>query len=147
MQVILIEDVEKLGRKGEILKVKGGYFRNYLFPRGKAVPSTDGNIRSLKEWKGREELRQKREKEAALALARKLEKVSLILKAQVGEEDKLFGAVTNQEIARALKDQGIDLDKKKIDLEEPIRKTGTAIVRIKLHPEVEGNLTVKVVKG
>ncbi len=147
MDVILVEDVEKLGKKGDIVKVKDGFFRNFLFPRGKALPSNKATMRLYGEKKAREEAKGKQEREKALVLAQKLEKMTLTLPSHVGEEDKLFGSITNQEITAALKVQGMEVDKRKIELEEPIKKTGTYTVKVKLHTEVEAQLKVKVVKG
>lgn len=147
MEVILAEDIEKLGKKNEIVNVKDGYFRNFLFPHGKAVPCTPSNLLAREERKARAEKRAKDEKEKAAAFAKQLEKISVTLKAKVGEEDKLFGSITQQEIAKALQEKGIEIDKRKIEMEEPIKKTGAYSVKIRLHPEVETTVQVKVVKG
>ena len=147
MEVILTEDVEKLGKRGEKIKVKDGFYRNFLFPRQMAVVCNKGNLRTYEEQQKYAVARSKREKEEASAVARKLEKVTLTLKAQVGEEDKLFGSITHQEIAKVLEGEGFSVDKRKIELEEPIKKTGSYTVKIKLHPDVETSVKVKIVKG
>ncbi len=147
MEVILTEDVEKLGKKGEVIKVKDGFFRNYLFPRNRAIPSNAGNLRTLELRKARQAAKEKEEKEKCQEMAKKIAKLSLTIMAQVGEEDKLYGTVTSQQIADALKEEGFAVDKKKIVEEEPIKKTGTYAVKIKLHSEVECSLKFKVVKG
>lgn len=147
MDVILTQDVEKLGKKGEVVKVKDGFFRNYLFPRNQAIVSNTGNLRTLELRKAREAAKEKEEKDKCQELAKKIGKLSLTISAQVGEEDKLFGTVTTQQIADALKEEGFAVEKKKIVEEEPIKKTGSYAVKIKLHPEVECSLKLKVVKG
>lgn len=147
MEVILTDDVEKLGRRGEVVKVKDGFFRNFLFPRNRAVACTAGNLKTLEIRKARETAKEKDEKEKNLELAKRIEKLTLTVAAQVGEEDKLYGAVTPQQIADALKEEGLQIDKKKILQEEPIKKAGTYTIKVKLHPEVECALKLKVMKG
>ncbi len=147
MEVILTEDVEKIGKKGEVVKVKDGFFRNYLLPRKRAIASSAGNLRTLELGKAREAAKEKEEKEKCQEMARKIAKLSLTIAAQVGEEDKLYGTVTPQQIADALKEEGFSVDKKKIVEEEAIKKAGTYTVKIKLHPEVECPLKLKVVRG
>ncbi len=147
MEVILTEDVEKLGKKGEVVKVKDGFFRNFLFPRNRAIACNAGNLRALELRKAREAAKEKDEKEKCLEIAKKIEKLTVTIAAQVGEEDKLYGTVTPQQIADALKENGLLVDKKKISEEEPIKKAGAYTVKVKLHPEVECTLKLKVVKG
>ena len=146
MKVILRKDIEKLGNAGDIVTVKDGYARNYLLPRGLAVPATPGNLRAVEEEKKLAELRANREKRAAEKLAEKLNSVSVTATVSVGEEDKIFGAVTTQMIADLLKEKGYDIDRRKIHLEEPIKALGIYDVPIKLHPEVEAKVKVWVVR-
>ncbi len=146
MKVILRKDIEKLGNAGDIVTVKDGYARNYLLPRGLAVPATPGNLRAIEEEKKLAELRANREKRAAEKLAEKLNSVSVTATVSVGEEDKIFGAVTTQMIADLLKEKGYDIDRRKIHLEEPIKALGIYDVPIKLHPEVEAKVKVWVVR-
>ncbi len=147
MEVILTEDVEKLGRKGEIVKVKGGFFRNFLSPRKKAVSCTAGNMRVYEENKARKAKKAEEEKGTFLELVKKFEKMTLTVKAQAGSDEKLFGSITAQHIAEALEAEGVKVDRKKIEIEEPIKKLGVYHVKIKLHPEVESSVKVKIVEG
>lgn len=145
MKVILKEDVKSLGKKGKICEVSDGYARNYLLPRGLAVEATQGNIRDLEHKQKQEEARRQKEKEEAEALARKLESLKPVLKVKTGEKGRLFGSVTNKEIAEVLaKEYQIKLDKRKIELKDPIKAIGEYTVTVKLDPEVSGNLKIKV---
>lgn len=144
MEVILLGDVEKLGKKGDVIDVKGGYFRNFLLPRGKAVLLDAGARRALEERKRVAGVKQARGKEKALALSAKIAGRSLTLRARAGQEGKLFGSVTNQEIARCFEEKGLVIDKHQIEL-EPIKNTGTYTVKIRLHSEVECSVELNVV--
>ena len=145
MKVILKADIKGLGQKGKICTVSDGYARNYLLPRGLAVEATEGNVQDLAHKQKQEELRRQKEKQAALDLAAKIEALQVVLKVKVGDKGRLFGSVTNKEIAEVLaKDYNIKLDKRKIELKEAIKTVGDHQVTIKLHPEVSVNLTVKV---
>ncbi|MBI3252555.1 MAG: 50S ribosomal protein L9 [Candidatus Omnitrophica bacterium] len=146
MEVILTQDDPKLGRRGELIKVADGHARNYLVPRGKAVPATPSNLKRFNEEKSRRQKREAAEIAEARAVAEKLEKNPLSVEVLAGEGDKLFGAVTTQEIAQQLAAQGIKIDKKSIQLEEPIRKLGMHTVSVKLYPEVSAVLKLSVVK-
>jgi len=146
MNVILVEDIEKLGRKGDRVKVKDGYFRNYLFPRKKAVPCTKENMRWQEQEKARRAERDAQEKEAATALAKKLAKVVLEIKARAGENEKLYGSVTAQEIVLALAKENIDLEEGKIEIETPIKSLGEHRIKLKLHAEISSEIRVCVVK-
>ncbi|MDZ7373939.1 MAG: 50S ribosomal protein L9 [candidate division KSB1 bacterium] len=146
MRVILRQEVEKLGGPGKIVEVSDGYARNYLIPRGLAVPATPSALKALEEEKKRAELRASREKKAAERLAEKLNGVSVTATVAVGEEDRVFGAVTSQMIADLLKQKGFDIDRRKILLEEPLKALGIYDVPIKLHPEVEAKIKVWVVR-
>ncbi|NLP44755.1 MAG: 50S ribosomal protein L9 [Peptococcaceae bacterium] len=145
MKVILREDVKGLGQKGKICTVSDGYARNYLIPRGLAVEATEGNVQDLAHKRKQEELRRQQEKQDAKDLAAKLETLQLVLKVKVGDKGRLFGSVTNKEIAEVLeKDHKIKLDRRKIEMKEAIKAIGDHQVTIKLHPEVSANLKVKV---
>ena len=146
MKVILRQDFETLGKIGDIVEVKNGYARNYLFPRGVAYAALKGNIRALEEEKKSAEKRSQQELKAAESLASELETISVTIPVQVGEEDKIFGAVTTQMIADALKEKGHDLDKRKIEIEEPIKSLGIYGINIKLHPNVNAKIKAWVVR-
>ena len=146
MKVILRQDFETLGKIGEVVDVKGGYARNFLFPRGLAYAALNGNIRALDEEKKSVEKRNLQELKAAETFAGVLETVSVTIPVQVGEEDKIFGTVTTQMIADALKEKGHDIDKRKIEIEEPIKSLGIYGVSLKLHPSVSAKIKVWVVR-
>ncbi len=146
MKVILRQDVDKLGSAGDVVTVKDGYARNYLIPKQLAYPATPSNLRRFEEEKKRLLMQSEREKRQAEILAKELEKASCTISVAVGEEDKLFGSVTSQDIAEALQEKGIEIDKRKIQLEEPIKALGIYTVPVKLHPEVTANVKVWVVK-
>jgi large subunit ribosomal protein L9 len=141
MKVILRKNFDQLGKVGDILTVKDGYARNYLIPRGIAYQATAGNVRALEEEKKQIIKREAKELEAAQNLANEIEKVSINIPVTVGEEEKIFGSVTTQMIADALHEKGFDIDKRKIDITEPIKALGIYSVSVKLHPSV--NATVK----
>jgi large subunit ribosomal protein L9 len=146
MELILREDVQHLGRAGEVVKVKDGYARNYLLPKGLAYPATDGNRKRITFEAERLARQRATEKQAAEGEATKLAGLSLTFPMKVGEEDKLYGSVTAGDIQRRLEEQGIHVDKRKIDLAEPIRSLGEFRVGIKFHAEVRPEITVVVVK-
>ena len=146
MKVILRQDFETLGKIGEVVDVKGGYARNFLFPRGLAYAALKGNIRALDEEKKSVEKHNLKELKAAENLAAVLETVSVTIPVQVGEEDKIFGTVTTQMIADALKEKGHDIDKRKIEIEEPIKSLGIYGVSLKLHASVSAKIKVWVVR-
>ena len=146
MKIILRQDVDKLGESGEIVDVKPGYFRNYLNPRGLAMRATESNRKIYEEERRIQQVRQDKAKFDAQKLADKLQNVSLNAPVQVGEEDKVFGSVTSQDIAKLLAEQGFDIDKRNIELEEPIKALGIYNVSVKLHKEVTGEVKVWVIK-
>lgn len=146
MKIILREDYEQLGKAGDIVEVRRGFANNYLIPKGIAYIAKDGNIRRVQEELKQKAQRSNKEKAAAEQLAKKLEEVSVTLAVSVGEGDKMFGSVTNQDIADNLAQQGYDIDRKKIVLEEPIKQLGIYSIPVKLHPEVEAQVKVWVVK-
>jgi large subunit ribosomal protein L9 len=146
MRIILKQDDENLGDAGQIISVKDGFARNYLIPRGVAYEATNANLKRFEEEKKHLLLKSEKEKKQSEMLAEKLEKVSCTISVAVGEEDKLFGSVTSQDIADALQEKGIELDKRKIQLEEPIKSLGIYTIPARLHPEVNANVKVWVVK-
>ncbi len=146
MKIILKKKVEKVGEAGEVKEVKDGYARNYLIPRGLAIESTEANMSMLKQLQAKEETRKQRLKDEAQELAQRLAEHSYTVTAKAGEDDKLFGAVTSQDIADAVSKEVAPIGKKKIQLEEPIKKLGVYQIDIKLHPEVTANIKVWVVK-
>lgn len=147
MKVILREDVDKLGRMGDLVNVADGYARNFLIPRNLAAMATTNNIRSLEHEKRVIADRIKKEKMAAEDEAKKISEVSVSIPAQVGEEGKLFGSVTSKDIAEAIAAQGFQIDKRKIVLEKPIKEIGTFMVPIKVHHDVTAQVKVDVVKA
>lgn len=146
MKIILKEDYESLGQAGEVLSVKDGFARNYLIPKGVAYEASKGNLRRFEEEKKHILIVSEKEKKAAEQLAEKLEKVSCTISVAVGEEEKLFGSVTSQDIGESLNEKGIEIDKRKILLEEPIKNLGIYTIPVKLHSEVTANVKVWVVK-
>lgn len=148
MKVILLEDVKKLGKKGDLIEVADGYARNYLLPRNLAREATEGGIKQLKQEKAALENKKRKERQQAQALAAKLSEMTVTLKAKSGEQGKLFGSVTSKDISEALKEQhDIEVDRRKIELQEPIKSLGNYEVDIKLAPGIDAKLKVKIVEG
>jgi len=146
LEVILRTDVDKLGRRGDVVKVAEGYGRNYLLPRGLAMQVNEANKAMIaKERKGHEQ-RMAKEKAEFQAVADRIGSLRYIAPRKVGENDALYGSVTSGDIADFLKGKGVDIDKRKVQLEEPIKKLGEHEVQIKLHPEVVATLRVLVTK-
>jgi len=146
MEIILREDVQHLGKVGEVVKVKDGYARNYLLPKGLAYPATDANKKKIV-YEGERVAKQRAaEKTAAESEATRLADVQLTFAVKVGEEEKLYGSVTASDIQRKLEELGIHVDKRKIDLSEPIRELGEFNVGIKIHPDVRPTVRITVVK-
>lgn len=146
MKVILRQNIESLGNIGQVVDVKNGYARNYLIPRGLAYIAVDGNVRAIEEEKKNAEKKDIKEFKDAELLAVELEKMSVTIPVQVGEEDKIFGTVTTQMIADALKEKGHEIDKRKLDIEEQIKTLGIYTVNVKLHPRVNAKIKVWVVR-
>lgn len=145
MIVILLKDVKGTGKAGEVVKVSDGYARNMLLPKGLAKEATDGNVRNLEKQKAIAAEKLEAQKEAAKKHAEELSKVTVVIKTKGGENGKLFGSITSKDIAAALeKQEGIKVDKKKIDLPNPIKQTGDTEVTVKLFPEVSAKLKVTV---
>jgi len=147
MKVILKENMDNLGHIGDIVKVAPGYARNYLIPKGFAMEATIRNAKALEHAKQHLEYKKNKVLEQAKHLAARIEGVSLLLSHQAGEEGKLFGAVTNMELAENLKAQGVEIDRKKIVLDEPIKQVGEFTAIVKIHPEVNATLKVTVTKA
>lgn len=147
MKIILMQDVEKVGKKGDIKTVSDGYARNFLLPKKLAKESTELNIKLMEEEKKKQILKVERERNEFVKTAEKIKKTSLTISRNVGEENKMFGAVTSDDVSSALKLEGIDVDKRKIELTEPIKSLGVYDVKIKLHPEVTAIVKVWVVKS
>jgi large subunit ribosomal protein L9 len=146
MKVILRQDFESLGKAGDIIAVRNGYARNYLIPQGIAVKATPRNVTLLQEEEKIRERQHDKDRRKAESLSKELSAVSVTVPVAVGEEDRVFGSVTTQTIADVLKEKGFEVDKKKIQLDEPIKALGIYTVPIKLHHEVEANIRVWVVK-
>jgi large subunit ribosomal protein L9 len=146
MQIILRKDYEGLGIAGDEVKVKPGFARNFLIPKGFALPATRQNRNLIEDERKNAVHRLNREQEQAETLKKKLENVSVTIKVAAGEEDKLFGSVTSQHIAEAVAEQEVEIDRRKIQLEEPIKALGIYSVPVKLHPEVTAMIKVWVVK-
>ena len=144
MKLILNENIEHLGHIGDIVKVAPGYARNYLIPKGLAVEATERNAKALEHVKRQMAYKKDKALESARNLAVKLGELSIELLHKVGEEGKLFGSVTNMEIAAFLKEKGFDIDRKTIVLAEPIKHVGSFDVAVKIHPEVAATLKVTV---
>lgn len=148
MKVILLQDDKKLGKKGDIVEVSEGFARNCILPKKIGVEATPKNLNDLKLQKANDEKRAKEILEAAQALGKELESKTVVVKIKAGEGGKTFGSVSTKEIASALKEQyNIDIDKKKILLEDHLRAFGCVEVPVKLHPQVTAKLTVKVAEA
>jgi large subunit ribosomal protein L9 len=145
MDVILREDVKSLGKAGEMVRVKPGYGRNFLLPKGLAFEATEGNKKRIAAEAKARETRLASEKAAASALAAKLGAATVALKGKAGEEGKLFGSITAQDIADGLAAQGLEIDRRRIELEHPIKTLGFHSVAVRLHPEVHAEVKVNVV--
>ncbi len=147
MKVILLQDVKKIGSKGDVIEVAEGYARNYLLPRKLAVEATQGHMKDLSQKKASEARKKEKRLEEAKKLAEKLAKLTVKIPTKVGEAGRLFGSITTKDIADALKAQHkIDIDKKKMDLESPIKSLGVFPVTAKLHPQVQAKFDVHVVE-
>ena len=145
MKVILKENIAALGKVGTVVEVTRGYARNFLIPQGKALEATPGNLALMEQVKTKWVQAAEQEQEGARALAARLEGVSVTIAQRVGEEERLYGSVTRAMIAAALEAQGVELDRKTLELEEPIKKLGTYEIPVRLAPEVTAQITVDVV--
>jgi len=148
MKVILQADVKGHGKKGDIVDVSDGYARNFLLPKGLAVEANATNLNAIKGKKEAEAHRKQQELSQAKEIAQKLSNITVTMKVKAGENGKLFGSITSKEIAEKLKEQyNIDIDKRKINLTEPIKMLGTFQVEVKVYPEVTAKLKVSVIQG
>jgi len=145
MKIILIRDIERLGKKGTVVDVRPGYGRNYLIPTKSAFLYTASNFKRFEQLKYQEELKKGKERREALKAKEQLESLSLTFPVQAGEDGKLFGAVTNIAIGELLEKEGYSIDRKNILLEEPIRELGVYSIKVLLNPEVECTLKIWVV--
>ncbi len=145
MKVILKQDVKKLGQKGEVKEVSDGYARNFLLPRGLAIEATDGKVKQLQERQERREKKREKEEQKALKTKAKIDGKTIEVKARAGEDGRIFGTVTSMEIADILQeDFRVSIDKKRIEIQEPIRTLGEYSVRIKVFPSIQATLKVLV---
>ncbi len=146
MKVILKKEVAGLGKSGFAVEVKDGFARNYLFPRELAVEYSKENLRIVEAEKKKSEETIEKKRQGALALAEKLKSASCTIKVKTGEDEKLFGSVTTSDISEVLKSEGVDIDKKDILLEEPIKNLGIYQVPIRVHPEIKTEIRLWVIK-
>ncbi|OGU55624.1 MAG: 50S ribosomal protein L9 [Ignavibacteria bacterium RBG_13_36_8] len=146
MKVILRKNFEQLGKIGDVIDVKDGYALNFLIPRQIAYQATKGNIKALDEEKKQMAKKEAKDLESAQKLALELEKVSITIPVKVGEEDKIFGTVTNQMIADSLKEKGYEIERRKIEINEPIKSLGIYSINIKIHPSVTAVVKTWVVR-
>ena len=147
MEVILRQAVENLGKPGEVVKVSNGYARNFLLPRGVAFEATPGNLKRIQLERNRLEAAENERRGTAQGLAEKLEQVQLTFSSRVGDEGKLFGSVTSADIAQQLEAQGFHVEKRQIDLHEPIKALGVYRIPIRLHADVKPEIRVWVIKA
>jgi len=146
MKLVLLEDVDKLGKRGNVVSVKDGYGRNFLIPRKLAMPATEGNLKQIELEAKKYKVKEAKEETDAQSMKGDLEKLSLTIPMKAGEADVLFGSVTSADIASALEKEGYTIDKRKIDIGEPIKRLGVYHVPIKLFRTVTAEVKVWVVK-
>jgi large subunit ribosomal protein L9 len=146
MKVVLKDDVKNIGKMGQIIDVADGYARNYLVPRGLASEANTKNIKALEHEKRIIEKKAKKIKNSAQELSNKISARTFTITAKAGDEGKLFGSVTTMDIAELLQKEGIEIDKKKISLDEPIKRLGSYSVNVKIHPEISIQLKVEVIQ-
>ena len=147
MEVILIQDVESLGLAGQVVRVADGYARNKLIPANWAVKATPSNLKMMEKKRAEYEVRAMKEKERAAELAKKIEALNVTIAQKAGEKDKLYGSVTTMDLAASMAEQGVDIDRRKIKMVEPIKSLGDFDVQVKLHTEVVANLKVSVIRA
>ena len=146
MEVILREHVDNLGRRGDVVKVAPGYARNYLLPRKLALPVNEGNKRVIERERKLAETRELEERQQAEAVANRLTQIELTLSRRVGDTEQLYGSVTTADIADALLEKGLEIDRKRIHLDEPLKSLGAFTIPVKLHRDVTAQLKVRVAK-
>ncbi|MCI9354744.1 MAG: 50S ribosomal protein L9 [Firmicutes bacterium] len=148
MKVILLEDVKSVGKKGELVNASDGYAKNFLFPKKLAVEATKSNLNDFELKQKAEAKRKKEELEQAQNMAKELENKTVTVKVKTGENGKLFGSVTNKEVAEEIvKQTGMQIDKKKVSIGDPIKMVGERTAVIKLHPKVSAEITIKIVEA
>ena len=147
MQVILLKDVDHLGDEGEIVDVKNGYGRNYLIPKGLALMATAGSIRAREEELRQSARKVAQKKEDAQRVARELEDTEVVVAVRTGEENRIFGTVTAQQLAVELAQRGFNVDRRRIEFAEDIRVIGVYTAKVKVHPEVTANVKVRVISS
>jgi large subunit ribosomal protein L9 len=148
MKVILLQDVKGSGKKGQTINASDGFAANFLIPRKLAVEATEGNVNTLKQQKKADDRKKADELANAQAIAKKLESITVKVSVKTGDNGKLFGSVTNKEIAQAMEEQsGMKIDKKKVVLDEPIKMTGEKTVDVKVHPQVTAKVKVAIIEG
>jgi large subunit ribosomal protein L9 len=145
VKIVLREDVDKLGERGQVVNVAAGYARNFLFPKALAFEATAGNMRQIELRKKVWVVREAQDAEEATKLAARIAEIKLVIAKKVGEHDALYGSVTSQEIADLLKAKGVEVDRRKIQMHDPIRSLGTFEVAIKIHRQVGARVSVQVV--
>lgn len=147
MRVILRKEVVNLGDAGDLVKVKPGYGRNFLIPRGLAIPATEGSLRQVEHQKKVADAIRRKNLSGASELKDKLEGTAVSIRRETGEDDRLFGAVTNRDVAEALAAEGVEVDRRSILLEEPIKSIGLFTVPVRLHRDVTANVRVYVIRA
>lgn len=143
-KIILTDDIRNLGHRGDVVSVKPGFARNYLFPKALAYPASEGNLKRLGQEKKQYDTRLLKEKDQAETISKAVEGMTIVLKKKAGDHDALYGSVTSSELADALAAKGVKVDKRRIELEEPIKRLGKHTVHVKLHRDVTVALTVDV---
>lgn len=146
MEIILKQDVQGIGKAGSIVKVKDGYAHNFLLPRGLGMPANQPNLKILDQQKDKRAAEQEKQRKEALVLKDKIAALSLTIPAQAQEDEKIYGSITAGDIERLLKDEGLNIDKNSIIMEEPIKSLGVFEIPVKLHPEVTAKIKVWIVK-
>ncbi len=146
MKVILKQDIPDLGKAGKIIEVKSGYARNYLMPRNLAIMASKANVRAIEEIEKQNKIRERKLRNEAEKLKDKMEQMSLTIEVLVGEEDKIFGSVTAQNVAELLESEGIKVDKRHITLEDPIKSLGVYTIPVKIEKDVVANVKVWVIR-
>ncbi len=144
MKVLLLQDVKKLGQEGEVVTVRDGYGRNYLIPKGLAIQATPSVLKDLAERQRQQARKRARLREEAERVAAELAKTEVIIRAKVGEENRIFGTVTATQVAEYLARQGFEIDRRRIEMPEDIRMLGVYTARIRLHPEVIATVKIRV---
>lgn len=147
MKVILTDEIKGLGHRGDVVTVTPGYARNFLLPKELAFPATPGNTKRIEQQKKQYDVKMAKDREKAEEIAKAIEGTTLVLRKRSGEQDALYGSVTSSELAEALAAKGVTIDKRRIELEEPIKRLGTHTVHVKLHRDVTVGVKVEVLPG